>query len=154
MQLQIGTSPYVYTVIPVIPVLSLDGGGGPTYNITDDHNAWGHWYAQYTVPLGQTATTFSFAAISTGSAPPECGPGGLGCGNFLDSVVFTPLDCVPSPPPSPMPPSPPFPPPGPSTSMCPALFGGLVAYTSVVSYQIRVVNLALGNAAQTGMGPT
>lgn len=39
MQLQIGTSPYVYTVIPVI---SLDGGGGPTYNITDDHNAWGH----------------------------------------------------------------------------------------------------------------
>ena len=36
--------------------------------------------------------------------------------------------------------------------MCPALFGGLVASTSVVAYQIQVVDLAVGNAAQTGTG--
>ena len=59
------------------------------------------------------------------------------------------------PPPPPEPPPPPPPPPSPpSTSMCPALFDGLVAFTSVVAYQIRVVNLALGNAGQTGVGTT
>ena len=38
--------------------------------------------------------------------------------------------------------------------MCPALFGGLVSTTSVVAYQIQVVDLAVGNAGQTGVGPT
>ena len=37
--------------------------------------------------------------------------------------------------------------------MCPALFGGLVAATSVVAAQLTVVNLTLGNAGQTGVGP-
>ena len=54
---------------------------------SDDTSAWGRYSGFYTVPLGQTTTRFSFAAVSTYG-------GNLSVGNFLDDISFGTNACV------------------------------------------------------------
>ena len=56
-------------------------------NISTDNVAWMHYTGLYTVPAGQFSTFFGFKAVSTSTAD-------LSVGNMLDSIVFTPVQCI------------------------------------------------------------
>lgn len=64
-------------------------GGPPNYTVemSDDDTAWGTYVGSYTIPPGQTSTTFGFVAVSTSS-------GGPADGNFLDGIRFGTAGCL------------------------------------------------------------
>ena len=63
-------------------------GGAPNFTrqVTTGNGAWATYTGSYTVPVGQTTTRFSFAAISSAT-------GSNLQGNFLDSIVFNVPSC-------------------------------------------------------------